>query len=218
MAFTWLELRKVNVTAMRGSVNVFVLVCVCVCVASGCKAAPNVHLPSSQPTWAHSHMHMCAPHTYTNTLHCTRTYIHTGTCRNNHRFQTFSAYLYRRCFPCFSSAWAYLHSYRHLHKNIPPFLKLSPWCSCNTECDINITSFPTRIQKCTYTYFTTGVKRSTRGNKRLQQMSTQTYTQPFQHCCLHVRLHVHTICVCRWLFFQLVFQRGHVCLAQVPSW
>lgn len=51
-------------------------------------------------------------------------------------------------------------------KNIPPFLKLSPWCSCNTQCDINITSFLTRIQKCTYTYFTTGVKRSTGGKKR----------------------------------------------------
>lgn len=45
MAFSRLQLHEVNVTAVRGSVNV------CVCVfAAGRKAAPNVHLWSSQST------------------------------------------------------------------------------------------------------------------------------------------------------------------------
>ncbi len=55
MALSRLELHKVNVTAVSGSVNVcacvcFVCVYACVHFAAGCKAAPNVHLSSSQST------------------------------------------------------------------------------------------------------------------------------------------------------------------------
>lgn len=82
---------------------------------------------------------------------------------------------------------------RHLHKNIPPFLELSPWCRCGTQCDINITSFLTRIQKRTYTYFTTGVRRHTRERKDEPQHSN-VYAQPFmRRSCL--QLAVVSVCV-----------------------
>lgn len=102
-------------------------------------------------------------------------------------------YSHAECFPCFSFLQNYLRSYSHLHKNIPPFLKLSPWCSCNTQCDINITSFLTRIQKCTYTYFTTGVKRST-GERKECGGTAQTHTNRL----IHLHTAIHTVYVCMY--------------------
>lgn len=160
-------------------VQMYVCVCACACFAAGCKAAPNVHLPSSQSTWAHN-MHMCTPtppntHAQTQTICTHSTQAHAET-RHSPEPQKLSAYLYSHaeCFPCFCFTLNDLHSHSHLHKNIPPFLKLSPWCSCNTRCDINITSFLTRIQKCTYTYFTTGVKRSMGEKEGIQRNSPNT--------------------------------------------
>lgn len=106
MAFSRLQLHEVNVTAVRGSVNV----CVCVCCrAQSCSKCPSVeftiHLsplthvqPSSSP---HSHTHMQ---------------------KSTSEPPTLAAYL--RSSPSLFLVAAPFR--RHLHKNIPPFLELSP--------------------------------------------------------------------------------------------
>lgn len=136
MAFSWLELHKVNVTAVCGSVNVCVCACVRVSVLlQGAKLLQmsicRVHNPP-EPT----HTCTCAspsPSHNTKACNCTHVPIHTftqahaETCHSP-KLQIFSTYLYScaECGSCFSSIQTYLHSHSHLHKNIPPFLKLSP--------------------------------------------------------------------------------------------
>lgn len=66
---------------------------------------------------------------------------------------------------------------------------LSPWCSCSKQCDINITSFLTKIQKCTYTYFTAGVKRKM-GESKECSGGGQRHTNR-QH--RHEHMHIHKV-------------------------
>lgn len=119
LAFTCLELHKVNVTGVCGSVNVFVLVCV---LLQGAKLLQmsicRVHNPP-EPT------HICtsAPLTLVQTHAIAFTFpqAHAETAPEP---QTFSRHLYRRRCPCCfiffflfcSSVQVYLHPYCHLHK------------------------------------------------------------------------------------------------------
>lgn len=87
MAFSWLELHKVNVTAMCGSANVCVCVCsVCVCMCAfccrvqSCSKCPSVEFTIHLSPLTHAHVHH---HTHKNRqLHLwPYPHIHIGTCR-----------------------------------------------------------------------------------------------------------------------------------------
>lgn len=93
-----------------------------------------------------------------------------------------------RCFPSLWPVKAHLHACIHLHKNISPFLTLSPWCSCSALCDVGITSFPTGIQKCTHTYFTTVVTQSMKEQKNFTKQCKLTQTS---YSVYNYILHIH---------------------------